>query len=621
VRIGTRLRGLDTPLARSLLLGLAVSVAITMLSRLGGLAGWETRAIDAFLFFRDRVPTPEIVLVHIDEAAFQELGERQPLSRRYLAELAEFLLASGARVVGFDVQVKRASSPEEDGALVAVSRRWQGDGGRLVFTTVATPAGEWPSIGYTATPAFSPELRALVGFANAPLGGDGLVRTLLPVLPAAGGGQLPSFALAVLAGYASYSGESLARTLADGGGPGPVLPVGDPRKGVTGQEPVALKTLREANWRIDYVGRPGAFAAFPSGALVKLARSGVRPDADNPFRGKIVLVGATFAESRDFYGTPMGLMSGVEIQANMVHTLLSRRALLPPPWALNLTLLAVGCLWISVLSTRLGRLWVIGLSLALIAAMAALSYEAYGRGYWLDFIAPVAAMKLYRQGSDHLARRRLTAAFGQYVSKEVLERVLRDGARLGGDVRTVSVLMSDVRGFTTLAERLAPAQISETMNEYFTAMVDVILAHRGMVNDFIGDGILAVYGAPVDDAEHAWHAVETAIEMQTALRGLNARWELEGRPRLAMGVAVNTGEVFAGNMGAPRKKKYSVLGDTVNSVARIEGLNGELGTEILISGATLASVRDRVQVKDRGAVRVKGKVQAIDIFEVVDRTA
>jgi hypothetical protein len=232
--------------------------------------------------------------------------------------------------------------------------------------------------------------------------------------------------------------------------------VGDPRKGVMGQEPVALKTLREANWRIDYVGRPGAFAAFPSGVLVQLARSGVRPDADNPFRGKIALVGATFAESRDFYGTPMGLMSGVEIQANMVHTLLSRQALLPPPWALNLTLLAAACVWISLLSIRLGQLWVIGLSVVLIGAMAALSYEAYGRGYWLDFIAPVAAMKLYQQGSNYLARRRLHAAFGQYVSKEVLERVLREGARLGGEVRTVSVLMSDVRGFTTLAERLPP---------------------------------------------------------------------------------------------------------------------------------------------------------------------
>lgn len=609
-----------TPLARSLLLGLAVSVVVTVISRVGGLAGWETRAIDAFLFFRDRVPTPEIVLVHIDDEAFQELGERQPLSRRYLADLGEFLLQSGAKVVGFDVQLKKVSSPQEDGALVALTRRWEGKGGRLVFTTVASPSGEGRPLRYAPAPAFSPDLRVVFGFANAPLGADGLVRSLLPVLPAAGGAYLPSFALAVLAGYEGYSADALSGALTERAPTGVVLPVGDPRKGITGHEPVSLATLRDTVWRIDYVGQPGAFASFPSGALMQLARSGVRPETDNPFRGKIVLVGATFAESRDFYGTPMGLMAGVEIQANIVHTLLSRRALLPPPWALNLALLTVGCLWVSLLSVRLRQAWVTVLSLALVVVFVGLSYEAYSRGYWLDFIAPLAAVKLYGRGSTYLTRRRLTTAFGQFVSKEVLDRVLREGARLGGEVRTVSVLMSDVRGFTTLSEQLSPAEISATMNEYFTAMVDVILNRRGMVSDFIGDGILAVYGAPLEDPEHAWHAVEAALEMQAALRRLNERWKGADRPPLAMGVAINTGEAFAGIMGSPGKKKYAVVGDTVNSVTRMEGLNRDLGTEILISEATLAAAKDRVVVRDRGTVKVKGKAQTIQIFELLDRS-
>jgi len=246
------------------------------------------------------------------------------------------------------------------------------------------------------------------------------------------------------------------------------------------------------------------------------------------------------------------------------------------------------------------------------------SYEAYSRGYWLDFIAPLAVMKFYRQGSATLARRRLNAEFGQYVSKEVLARVLREGTRLGGEVRTVSVLMSDVRGFTTLSERLPPARISEIMNEYFTAMVEVIMRHHGLVNDFIGDGILAVYGAPVDDAEHAWHAVETALDMQRALAELNRVWAARGAPTLAMGVAINTGEVFAGTMGSPKKKKYSVLGDTVNTVARIEAMNRELGTEILVSSATLAAVKGRVRVRERGAVNVKGKAEPVELFELLD---
>jgi adenylate cyclase len=198
-----------------------------------------------------------------------------------------------------------------------------------------------------------------------------------------------------------------------------------------------------------------------------------------------------------------------------------------------------------------------------------------------------------------------------------MDRVLREGAGLGGEVRSVSVLMSDLRGFTTLSERLPPDRISEIMNEYFTEMVDVIMDHHGVIQDFIGDGILAVYGAPLDDPDHAWHAVTTALEMQAALRRLNAGWQAAGRPALAMGVAVHTGEVFAGNVGSPKRKKYSVMGDTVNTTSRIEGLNRELGTEILISRETLQVVKDRVVIRERGSIKVKGRTQPVEVFELV----
>ncbi|MBI3031472.1 MAG: adenylate/guanylate cyclase domain-containing protein, partial [Candidatus Rokubacteria bacterium] len=225
----------------------------------------------------------------------------------------------------------------------------------------------------------------------------------------------------------------------------------------------------------------------------------------------------------------------------MVFTLLSRRTLLPPHWLLNVSVLIGACLVVSLLSLWLRPLWVALASLALIAGFATVSYEAYTQGgYWLDFVAPLVGMLAYIEGSRLMARRRLRAAFGQYVSPEVMDRVLREGAGLGGVVRTVSVLMSDLRGFTTLSERLPPDQISEMMNEYFTAMVDVIMAHHGIVQDFIGDGILAAYGAPLDDPDHAWHAVTTALDMQAGLRRLNDRWGADARPTLAMGVAVHT---------------------------------------------------------------------------------
>jgi adenylate cyclase len=602
------------PVVRALLLGLGVSVAITVLSHTGYYAGWERWAVDQFLFFRERIPSSAVVVVAVDEETFQALGERQPLDRRFLAELADFLLKSGARAVALDIQLSRASDSERDAALVAASRRWPA--GRVAFASVARARDGAPS-RYEMGGAFSPALSATPAFANAPIGNDGMIRRMTPVLPSVGEGSLPSLALAALAGAAGYTPQRLMAALRD---PGArlELPVTDAAGRLDRTDAISVETLANSRWRVDYTGRPGSVTTFPALALVQVARSGAEPAADNPFADKIVFVGATFAESRDFYPTPMGLMAGVEIQANMLHTLLARRVLLPPnPW-LNLALLAGACTASALLSLWLRPVWMYAAMGGVVAVFAVVSYEAYTRGgYWLDFVAPMFAMRAYQKTADRLARRRVERAFGQYVSLEVMDRVVREGAELSGEVRTVSVLMSDVRGFTTLSETMPPAEITRIMNEYFAEMIDVVMQRRGMVNDFIGDGLLAVFGAPVDDAEHAWHAVSAAAAMQDALAGLNARWRARGGVTLAIGVAVNTGDVFAGNLGSPRRKKYAVMGDPVNAVARIEGLNRDLGTTILISGATLASVKGRVSVRDRGSVAVKGKTNTVDIFELL----
>jgi adenylate cyclase len=610
--------GLTGPRARvlrAMLIGLLVSVAVTALSRTGILAGWETRAVDAFLFLRERVPAPEIVLVVIDDDAFAALGQRQPLPRRYLADLADFLLRSGARVVAFDLVVTTPSQPEDDQALVATARRWAAERpGALVFASLAVP--EAGTRAYTLLPPFSPELTALLGFANAPVGADGVVRRFTPALTASGGGRIPALSLAALAGSTGLGAGELVARLGAARATIP-LPVRD-EHGRLARAETSLAQLGGIPWRIDYTGPPGAFTSFPSEPLVALARSGTTPDADNPFRDRIVLVGATFLESRDSFPTPTGLMSGVEIQANMVNTLLARRTLLPPPWYLNLALLTAVCVSISLLSLWLRPAWLALVALGLVAALVAASYEAYTRGgYWLDFLAPLLGTLAYLQGAHWLRRRRLRSAFGQYVSPQVMDQVLRQGSSLGGEVRRVTVLMSDLRGFTTISENLPPEVVSAMMNEYFTAMVDVILAHRGLVQDFIGDAIMAVYGAPLDDPEHCWHAARSAVGMHAALESLNRAWEADGRGPLAMGVAVHTGPVFAGTLGAPRKKKYAVLGDTVNLTSRMEGLNRDLGTGILISGAALAVLRDRVVVRDRGRVAVKGRREPVEIHELL----
>ncbi len=596
----------------ALLLGVAVSVAVTLLSQVGAFSGWQTRAVDAFQFLRDAEPAPEIALVVVDEDAFRELGERQPLSRRFLADLADLLLRNGARVVAFDVLFQAPSLPEEDAELTAIHARWPG---RIVLAREAVERAD--GRGWDLRPHFSPTLDGPSGFVNAPVERDGVVRRFDPVLPAGGGGMHPSFALAAVAAAGHVAAADLTGALRAGPAAHVPLPTVDTRGRLRAPEPLALAALAGERWRIGFAGAPGTLVAFPAGPLVGLARSGQPVAADNPFRDRVVLVGGTFQMSRDFYPTPTGLMAGVEIQGNAMHTLLARRALRPPPWWLNAAVLLGTCLAVAALSLWLRPAWATLASLALGAGVAVASFEAYRRGgYWLDFVAPVTAMLAYLQGVRVVARRRLRAAFGQYVSPEVMSRVLRSGAALGGELREVSVLVSDLRGFTALCERVPPAEVTATMNEYLTEMVDPILAHRGMVGDFIGDGILAFFGAPLDDPDHAWHAVQTAVEMQEALGALNARWAQAGKLPLAMGVAVNTGPAFVGTIGTPRKKKFDVLGDTVNTAARIEGLNRHLETSILAGRATILAVGDRVIATSRDTVAVKGKAEPIEVFEV-----
>jgi class 3 adenylate cyclase len=176
--------------------------------------------------------------------------------------------------------------------------------------------------------------------------------------------------------------------------------------------------------------------------------------------------------------------------------------------------------------------------------------------------------------------------------------------------------MADLRGFTTFCERVSPDRTSRVLNEYLAAMVEVILDQHGHVQDFIGDGILGVFGAPEHDPDHAWHAALTALGMQVAIRHLGARWEREEAVSLTLGVAVHSGQVFAGSVGSPRQSKYAVVGDPVNTVARLEDLNRSLGTEIVMSGDTLALVRGRVDVQARGSFSLRGRSHMVDVFEL-----
>lgn len=215
-----------------------------------------------------------------------------------------------------------------------------------------------------------------------------------------------------------------------------------------------------------------------------------------------------------------------------------------------------------------------------------------------------------------LRNRFIQSLFGRYLSDEVVAGLLAspEGPRLGGEQRKLTLLMSDLRGFTPLTEGLAPEQVLRLLNSYLATMADVILAHQGTIDEFVGDAILAIFGAPLARPDDARRAVACAVEMQAAIQGLNRRNEQEGLPRLEMGIAVHTGEVIVGNIGSERRAKYGVVGSAVNHAGRIESFT--VGGQVLISDATLRESGEGVRVGARIAIDAKGTRDRIVVYDL-----
>lgn len=549
--------------------GLVAACAVTGASALGYLESLQARALDLLIYLQSPRQPSGLVIVAVDDAAFDALGRRQPLPRDYLARVLRGVTRAGAAVVGLDISLRTASAPEDDRALASAIADLgaRGDGRLVVAGSSLPPTG----------PLAAPALRPLVitSAPDVPVDADAVVRRAVLRV-----GGAPAFAAAV----------------AD-------VPVTDPG----------------AVYRINFIGPAGSFLTIPSDAVAAIGDAGVDIAGDNPLRGRTVLVGGTFVDGRDIHRTPYGLMPGVEIQANIVHMLATGSLVRPAGWLAGFGVQLLAILVAGLVMVAMRPLWgtAVCLAGALLLGVPA-SYLAFSRGgYWVDFLLPVAVTSLLGVGADVLSKRRLRDALGRYVSPEVAARVERNPGDLEGERRQVSILFTDLRGFTTLSERMAPEQMAARLTEYFDAMTSAIFVRRGMVNDFIGDAILAVFGAPLDDAEHARHAVLSALAMGETLARLNERWSAEGLPALRMGVGIHTGEVFAGNVGRAGKVKYAVVGDTVNLASRVEGLNKEMGTTMLVTEATYRAAGLDLEVEDRGLVSVKGREEPVRVYEVI----
>jgi adenylate cyclase len=379
----------------------------------------------------------------------------------------------------------------------------------------------------------------------------------------------------------------------------------------------------------------GGKPAYPSYEVRFLVQSigqlanGEKPEVDpSVFKDKIVFVGLTASGLVDAFQTPFGAgtMPGIQLHASVADSVLSNRFLQPAPRWTSIAATLAGAVLVGLMAAAL-PFWTAAVGTGLLAATwTGASFYAFTRGSWTALAEPLLGVAIalfggtaYRYFVEDAEKRKVSRLFGRYVSRDVYKQLLANPslAELGGGRREMTVLFSDLRGFTTITEKGNPEELVRQLNEYFTRMVDIVFRNGGTVDKFVGDMVMALFGAPVEDVDHADAAVSAAVQMVRELGELNRTWAKEGRVQLDIGIGVNSGDMIAGNIGSSAIMSYTVIGDNVNLGARLESLNKEYRTHIIISEATRSRLKRGYEIRPLGHVVVKGKTLPVDIFEVV----
>jgi adenylate cyclase len=613
----------------------------------------------------------DIAIIEIDENSIRGLAKlfgRWPWPRVVHTGVIDFLTRSHAKLVVYDVLFTERDTrgtfpvgnttlngPDSDAALVSSVEK----AGNVILLADATyegpdtgPAADsppaLPGVIYAPGPGFEQrpslllpfdELRAAalaIGHNMFVRDDDGRMRRNRPFIRVHGS-AVPSLGVAAVLAAMKPAPDDVhlspnGDVLAIGSSLVPVLSEPVPAAGKKGQPQPSKQTL------IHYRGPPfdaDGHHLYPTYSFFDVllaedrAESGKTPEIDpSVFRDKIVFVGTSAAGLGDLMSTPFGkiLAAGAEVHAAVADDVLSRRPMKRADARVDLLVIFAMGLATGVIATLLPVPWATGITAVLMAGFMLAVTRLVGAGLWVAAVAPLAAAALALFGGvawqyfvEGREKRKVKGLFGRYVSKDVFNHLVADPslAKLGGQRREMSVLFSDIRGFTTASEKSTPEAVVAMLNEYFTEMTAILFRHQGTLDKFVGDMVMGLFGAPVADARHADHAVETAVEMVAGLARLNAKWVAAGRPTLDIGIGINSGEMIAGNIGSETIMSYTVIGDAVNLGSRLESLNKNYGTHILISEATRDQLTIQVTTRRVDEVIVKGKTKPVVVYEVV----
>lgn len=380
--------------------------------------------------------------------------------------------------------------------------------------------------------------------------------------------------------------------------------------------------------RINFLGPEKTFPHYPLSDILK------EDFARGTFKDKIVIVGATAIGLGDIRNTPFsstGEYPGLEIHATVMENILQGNHVSKPRWSTVFDVMAI--LLLSLVTgfaiPRLNAVKAIMAAVALLILYFLVNRWLFVQnGLWLNLVYPLIAVVLiytsltvYRYLTEERERKKIRGAFSYYVSRSVVNEMLKDPdkLRLGGEKKELSVLFSDIRSFTSISEGMSPEDLVHLLNEYLTVMTDIVFRYEGTLDKYIGDALMAIYGAPLDQSDHPRRACASALDMMEGLKALNDKWIREGRMPLDIGIGINTGFMMVGNMGSDQRFDYTVMGDAVNLGSRLEGANKSYRTHILISGSTYERVKDDFVCMELDRVRVKGKKEPVGIFELISR--
>jgi adenylate cyclase len=580
-----RRRATTRRLRRTLLAAVALFAlgTVIVLDATGALDRAELSTVDARFEIRGARAVPnDVVVLGIDDVTFDELKERWVFSRRTFAKALAGVAGDRPRAIVYDVEfAEQSKDVEGDNRLILNTRK---AGNVVLSATEVGKNGATKIFGGAEGQKFA---RATIGNGLLPEGSTGTLR------------RLP------------YEIDGL-RTLS-------VATV----ERVTGK-PVDRKRLGGEGAWIDYSGPPGHIRYVSFSAAV---RRTYKPGA---FRNRIVVIGAVAPSLQDRHPTswPAGEMAGPEIHANAIDTLLRGIPLHASSGTADL-LIALGLALLPILlGVRLRPFVALGLGLAAAVLYAVICQVAFGQGLILPVIVPLVGLGIALAGA--LVVHYLTASveraqtrdlFSRFVPDSVVAQVLEradteDDVRLGGELLTATVLFSDLRGFTSFAEGREPAEVIGVLNRYLTEMSDAILDHDGTLVAYMGDGIMAVFGAPIASDDHADRALAAARQMLERLEGFNAWLRSEGLgDGFKMGIGLNSGDVMSGNVGSARRLEYTTIGDTTNSAARLEGMTKGTPYQLFVADSThsrLAEPPDDLESLDE--LEVRGRKETVKVW-------